>query len=314
MLSRALEVPVGFFSSDCLHSGSIGEVHFRRKASTLAGERRYAVAMLNLATYVAHELSKQLGPPDPPYPLEALDIDEFSAAPENAARWVRSAWHLPPGPVSSLVRAVEASGAYVFLVDLGEDLFGLSAWHVNRDPVILINSAMPGDRCRWTLAHELGHLVLHTGRPPAPSMEEEADRFAAELLTPLEDLRPELRSVTIQDLGALKTEWGVSMQSLLIRARELGAATPYQVSQMFKLFAKKGWRKKEPYRLPVERTNLVPLLVGALVDQLGSVESVAEALNLDKSTFSRLVPYRRAPQAHGHLRLVLGDEGCAPRG
>ena len=57
---------------------------------------------------------------------------------------------------------------------------GLSQW-VADSPVMLVNSRAPTDRLRLTLAHELGHICLHSdelGGDP----EVEANDFAAEFL------------------------------------------------------------------------------------------------------------------------------------
>ncbi|HVE95889.1 MAG TPA: ImmA/IrrE family metallo-endopeptidase [Pseudonocardiaceae bacterium] len=54
----------------------------------------------------------------------------------------------------------------------------MSQW-IGDHPVILINGGPVTDRKRLTLAHELGHLSLHSSIVTA-EMEEEANSFAAE--------------------------------------------------------------------------------------------------------------------------------------
>jgi Zn-dependent peptidase ImmA (M78 family) len=88
-------------------------------------------------------------------------------------------------------------------------------------PLFVLNEEQPADRLRFTLAHELGHLVMH--RFPAPTMEDDANAFAGALLMPAADIRPYFvgRRVDFALLAALKPEWKTAMQSLLIRARAL---------------------------------------------------------------------------------------------
>lgn len=55
-------------------------------------------------------------------------------------------------------------------------------------PCIFLNRSQPADRLRFSLAHELGHLIMH--RVPTLQMEEEANAFAAAFLAPAKDIRP----------------------------------------------------------------------------------------------------------------------------
>ena len=55
----------------------------------------------------------------------------------------------------------------------------------------MINSRVPTDRKRMTLAHELGHIVMHSEPIHlSKQSEEEAMRFAAEFLMPAHLIRP----------------------------------------------------------------------------------------------------------------------------
>jgi Zn-dependent peptidase ImmA (M78 family) len=84
------------------------------------------------------------------------------------------------------------------------------------------NVEQPADRMRFTLAHELGHLVMHHDQP-TQSMEQEANEFASAFLMPARDIRPHFaRRVDLRLFAELKPVWRVSMASLLMRARSLG--------------------------------------------------------------------------------------------
>jgi len=117
---------------------------------------------------------------------------------------------------------------------------------VGDHPVILFNDAAPPDRVRLTLAHELGHLVLHAAAMSVDDVEAEANAFAAEFLMPTEVVRPSLRNLKIGRLIDLKREYGVSMQALVERAYHLDLLSPTQRTSMYKMFSFKGWRIREP--------------------------------------------------------------------
>ena len=97
----------------------------------------------------------------------------------------------------TLSRKLENSGGVVFMVSLDSDKFdALSVWASEMPPLIFANENFPGDRLRFSLAHELGHLLMHTN--PSPKQEEEADRFASEFLMPADEIEPQLTHLGIE--------------------------------------------------------------------------------------------------------------------
>ncbi|GLY33566.1 hypothetical protein Kisp02_69310 [Kineosporia sp. NBRC 101731] len=96
------------------------------------------------------------------------------------------------------------------------------------------------------MAHELGHLVLHSNTLGSDDLEAEANAFAAEFLMPAELVRPSLRNLKLGRLLDLKREYGVSMQALVERAYQLDLLSPTQRTSTYKLLSAKGWRTREP--------------------------------------------------------------------
>jgi Zn-dependent peptidase ImmA (M78 family) len=86
------------------------------------------------------------------------------------------------------------------------------------------NSKLPQGRFRFSIAHELGHFLLkhepeQIGEKRKPSLERQADVFAAELLLPEGLLRADRPAHTVEEL--LK-RYKVSKQALSIQLKELG--------------------------------------------------------------------------------------------
>ena len=124
-------------------------------------------------------------------------------------------------------------------------------------PVLTTLIGAPGDRLRWNLAHELGHLLLHDRQSSGQEIEYEADAFAAELLTPLAALDAEMPArPTLSALYAMKLRWGVSVQSLIRRARELGRVTDTQYMSLFRQISARGERMSERYQLNREKPRI----------------------------------------------------------
>jgi Zn-dependent peptidase ImmA (M78 family)/DNA-binding XRE family transcriptional regulator len=242
-LSEALVVSERLLRHGAKYRGALAvDTHMRRQTTTKASLWRRAEARLNLlrihASYLLEEISIHAEQFVPPFDADFTN-------PEDAARMVRAQWRMPIGPVVNLTRWVEAAGCLVFEEDFGTPrIDGLSQW-VDDYPVIMLNREATTDRKRLTLAHELGHLVLHTAMPHE-DMEGQANTFAAEFLMPEAAIRPELRRVDLGTLVALKREWGVSMQALFERAFRMGLVTASDRSTFYKSMNARGWRTKEP--------------------------------------------------------------------
>src|SRR5262249_50293847 len=137
-------------------------------------------------------------------------------------------------------------GAIVVTVPDIKSRDAFSLWFDDR-PIIALSTGRPGDRGRMSIAHETGHLVLHRGRSRFEVDDFEADDFAAEFLMPEVAMREEITSpVTLSSLAALKPKWKVSIQALVVRAKELGIITDRQYRYLFEQISSMGWRKNEP--------------------------------------------------------------------
>jgi Zn-dependent peptidase ImmA (M78 family) len=183
--------------------------------------------------------------------------------PEVIADKVRRKWDIPNGRIENLTELVEKTGIIIVPTSFGTDkIDGRSILTENGHPVILLNDTLTGDRWRFTLAHELGHLVMHVfGKSSFErDVEREANRFASALLMPEKDIRPDLETdIDLSVLGKLKPKWKVSMQAILYRARNLGTVTENQYAYVARQFNNLKIKKREPEELdiPLEKPKLL---------------------------------------------------------
>jgi Zn-dependent peptidase ImmA (M78 family) len=197
-----------------------------------------------------------------------LDLDEFDGDAEEIARIVRSTWQLPYGPVRNMVEETERAGGIVIRCAFGtKQIDAVSHWVPPAPPVFLVNEEIPTDRLRWSLAHELGHIIMH--RIPTEAPEREADRFAAEFLTPASEIRDSLNGLRLDDLKKHKMYWKVSMQAVIRRAHDLKVISDWRYRSLFEEFAKEGHRMKEPVELPPEEPSTLRRLIEAHTKELG---------------------------------------------
>ena len=218
------------------------DAHMRRRATAKPTVWRRMEAQLNMLRMHSDFLREEVALAAS---LTMPGFDPFTTDPADAARMTRSQWQMPSGPARSMVRWIEAAGSVVLMTDLGNQrVDGLSQWTADH-PVIVVNSANPTDRVRWTLAHEVGHLVLHR-EDTTDDMERQADAFAAEFLMPELLIRPELANLTLGKAVDLKRQWGVSVAALIQRAHQLGVLTDARRASLFKQLSARGWRVREP--------------------------------------------------------------------
>ena len=289
-LALALEVSVGYlFEEDSL---KVSVVEFRRKGRM--GKRQFtrieAQTVDALERYLAVE--DVLGIPNRDWKAPFRDIGALSALSEveKVAERVRECWHLGDGPIRNMVGLVEDRGVRVLSLDLGGGrLDGFTATARRADgeklSVIVVNERQQdGERRRFTVAHELHHLLVG-GREDRDS-ERAAHRFAGVFLMPEAALRDRLgtrrTAVAWDELIALKRLFGVSLQALTFRCRELGIFSLALSRQLHREFVRRGW-SRPPYEEPEVSKPEIPsrfrsLCLRALAEGHVSAPRAAELL------------------------------------
>lgn len=308
-LVDALSFPLDFFMQDEVRVGfGSSSYYYRKKAALSAADRKRIQSIVNILRI---HLKRMLGAVDVNFgrSLRKLDLDDYSGKPELVARAIRSFWKLPEGPIVNLTELVESAGVIVVPCDFGtREMDGTGFWLGELPPIIFLRSDLPGDRWRFTLAHELGHLVMHD--VPLETMEREADQFAAELLMPESDIRPQLARfprIAINDLANLKPYWRVAMQSILRRSLDLGYTTENQARYLYQRMGAMGFRTQEPVEIERETPKIVQRLLGCFTDSMGyDAESLAAFLRVSPKEMESLyqVKFRQNKVEKPKLRIV----------
>ncbi len=280
-LSDALDYPPHFFLQEGSIMGiGIAEVFHRKRADVPKRLLDKIYAQMEVRRW---HVGRLLRATEFPVRVPRLDLDEYNDSPEEVARMVRSTWHLPRGPVGNLTETLEQAGVVIVPFDFETNrVDAISRWVPGLPPLMFVNDRSPTDRRRFSLAHELGHMVMHA--LPTPEIEPQADRFAAEFLMPARDIIVDLRDVTLPRLAQLKPYWKVAMQSLLKRAQDLGAITATRARALWSQLSQLGYRTREPseYDLPPEEPRLLRELVETHIQDLGySADDLRELLALN---------------------------------
>ncbi len=252
-LSQALEVPLDFlFASDEVLTLEAVEFRSRIAFGWRDAGRLQAAVVDRIERY--REVEAVLGLSALPWHrprIARYPVTDLADA-ERAARSVRSEWNLGLSGIANLVELLEERGIKVLQIGLPDKLAGIAAWvrppAEPSLPVVVVNQEHPGERQRFTLAHELGHLVLSLEH--AGNSEKAADRFAGAFLIPAEALWAEVGKrrthLGLKELLLLKRLLGASVQTIAYRCLELGIISQAHHRRLFRQFTNKGWRKP-PY-------------------------------------------------------------------
>ncbi|MCU7836721.1 MAG: XRE family transcriptional regulator [gamma proteobacterium symbiont of Taylorina sp.] len=205
---------------------------------------------------------------------------------------LREYWELGSNAIPDLIDTLESKGICVITTDVDNQAkFDGMTTYVNNIPVIVISSKWTGDRQRFTLAHELGHILLNI----ADNLNEEkiCNRFAGSFLLPDKTVITifgiKRDNFELQELLIVKHEYGISMQAILYRALQCGILSQYHHQGFMRYFSKMKWRKNEPgdpYQ--AEKTDFFNRLVYRAIGQEFISESkAAELMQTPLSVFHK---------------------------
>lgn len=278
---------------------------FFRKRARVASSRVKAIqANVNIMRQQVATMLRSVDVPELNLPF--VDPSELrSIAP--VARDVRERLSVPPGPIDNLTAMIENAGVVVIQANFETrqvDAISMYALEDQLPPMIFVNCAMPGDRQRFSLAHELGHIVLHHHlRASHEDIEGEANAFAEELLMPALTIGYQLNRIrSLRDLAMLKPHWRVSMQALIERAASLGRINPGRRKYLWAQMSRHGYRTSEPHPIEPEVPSLIQEIIGTHTDDLGySEEELSEVLCVQPSEMRDRFGMTGKP---AHLRLV----------
>lgn len=278
-ISRATSYPINFF----YQPGTILPMNlsYRKRKKVPAKVITPIEAKINIVRNNIQFLTRSLNKQSPLIPTYKVTEEN---PPQLIAKQIRQSLNLQKAVIENLVKVLEAQGIIISCFDFGsERVDSRSILTDDQFPIIFLNKSHLGDRLRFSLAFELGHLVMHTYSqvPPEREINHEANLFAAELLMPSEAIIQDFKDgVTLPLLAQLKRKWKVSMISLLYRADDLGLLTPNQKRYLIQQFNQAKIRRREPVELDVAKEQ--PQLIHQMVVELCNRQNMTfpEAMQL----------------------------------
>lgn len=290
-LARTLDVRPDFFSVgrplariDTVHA------HFRSLRSARACDRQKALATAALVWELTFALERHVKLPEVDMPVVPADTP-----PAQAAAALRRHWGLPEGPVKHLAATVESHGIVVAVRPLGEidTVDAFSVVIVGR-PIIVTTPRRTENvfKHRFSIAHELGHLLLHgDSHEVGVAAEKQADEFAAAFLTPAAAMDAVLpKRLDLAALDRLGRTWGVSPHSLVRRMVERGRTTESSARRAYQRLSVLHDSSADPSRAyPGESPALLKKAAELAADHGAPIPTLAETLKISPRQVRDLV-------------------------
>jgi Zn-dependent peptidase ImmA (M78 family) len=306
-LAKALAVSPDYLLSK--REVALTDVDFRRHS--VAGEKEQRAVEAIVLDYAERYLQLEELLPDAAVQWQApKGVEFFIKQPhdaEAAAQRLRSIWELGISPINSMMELLEDKGIKIVTVDLPETVSGSKAFakqgSVDAAALMVVNSQHNGERQRFTLAHELGHLVLQFDEPLMPKQQEKAaDWFAGAFLVTQELLRKHVgkyrTAIQMQELLYLKSIFKVSIAALVVRCRQIGILTQAAYGRLWGFLKAQGmadFGSAEPQPLPAERpTRMKRLCLRAIVEDVISESKAMALLRMSRKELEHEMDFKAA--------------------
>lgn len=308
-LSTALEVAPAFFDRPARDAISLDQGFFRARRRATAKQLTSARAAASIGIELYEWVVARFRLPDVVVP----DLD--GELPEVAAATLRAMWGRGDEPLPNLVQLSEAHGVRVLsLPSDAEAVDAFSLWN-DGSPYVLLSKAKSAERSRFDLAHELGHLVMHSrvavGAEPR-ALEREADEFASALLMPRDAVAVRAgREPAVPEILRLRSHYRVSAMAMTRRLHDIGRLTDWAYRQDCIHLAQRGFRSGEPGGMTRERSRVFGVVfphrdsaVGEACRELGITRRELHGLTLGHVPVSIDGVGQPVPPVARSLRLV----------
>jgi Zn-dependent peptidase ImmA (M78 family)/transcriptional regulator with XRE-family HTH domain len=291
LMCKALELNPDYFTRPAIE---LEEIEYRKKVD-LSSRELESIKEQSIYHFQRYlELEEILGEEKKfTNPISEIFVDSEDKI-EEAAEKLREKWCIgSESPISNVIELLEEQGIKVFELETSGSFDGCKA-SINGFPVIVLNTKVNKsiDRKRFSVLHELGHIVLNFDpRYTEKEVERLCHSFAGAFLIPKAPFKREFgghrQNVLIKELILLKQIYGISIQAIMARAKKLGLITESHYKNFSIFFSKLGYRTNEPgVYSGIEKSNrFEQLLVRAVGEEIISYSKAAALKGVNLSAF-----------------------------
>lgn len=292
LLCKAFGVRPDYFSRET--KVELGEIEFRKLERFPKKEQLSIIECTKEALSRYLELEDVLGIKKPfNHPVPNMKINSIEDVDEFAFK-VRKSWRIGINPIPNVLELLEENNIKIVQLETQDGFDGMQTWvNGNEVPVIALNKnkLTSDDRKRFTALHELGHLLLPLRGVNNKLAEKYCNRFAGAMLLPKEAAFEEFghnrKKISIHELGIVKQQFGMSIQAIVYRLKDLGIISEHYMRYYFKYINEMGWKKSEPftYNGKEKSDRFNQLIYRALFEDIISMSKAASFANLKMADF-----------------------------
>lgn len=265
-MSNLLNFPIEFFLTEEDSSIVSDGLYFRSYLTSSQKEKEPAAYWLKYALIIRDYLNQYVDFPNlkeisnfveiQDLQNTNLNIDEI----EKVTKKVRESINYDDGPIDNMVEFAELLGITMINNNGFSDKVDAfsSKYTIRNNNYFMVSIPAEGTffRQQFSIAHEIGHWILHEGFNPQELekdeyklMEQDANNFASSLLMPSERFTKDIQNVGthFESFLVLKKRWNVSISSMIMRSYQLGLISSEKKQSLFKHMSYKGYRKEEPF-------------------------------------------------------------------
>lgn len=303
-ISEYLNYPLTFFCKEynCISGSSM---FYRKRISMPRKQLSKLEAHIDITNRIIDDLLESISIPE--FRIPHFNVED-SITPENVAFRLRNYLGIPNGPVENLVSLLEKNGVIVIFYNSDCEKFdGVTKFTYNSQPVIWVNENIPNDRKRFTLAHELGHLVMHLRKPDLDLdddiMEKQANSFAAEFMLPYVECRKDFYNMKFNDLPSYKYYWKMSKAAILYRAKDIGAITEKVYTYYNISLGRNGEKKNEREKIDIDKPAILSKMLNLYITDLGyNKQELADLIGLSLNDLNK---YYFSPEIKPKFKIAL---------
>jgi len=287
-IAKALDFPVDFFCQQEIKT-PLSNIYFRKRATLPTKELDKIFADVKIILQAIDHLLEFIELKE--YPKFCFDINEGWTTDSIASRLREIMQIHPDKPVENVITKIEELGVIVVLYNSSHDKFdGLTAYTDRGVPVIFVNSNMSNERKKFTVIHELSHLVTHIpcNIEPWRNYENEANSITSAFYLPEKYVSRDLLNLNYYKLGEIKTYWGVSKSMIIRRAKDLNIISPETYTYLNIELGRRGERLKEEGYVHLDKPQIIETIIDLLKNEGFTLEKLAKETRLSINDYVRL--------------------------
>lgn len=268
-MAGVLGFPLEFFYVENSNIPDSISMSFRALSKMKAKDRDIAESSGKLAITLNNWIETRFN-------LPVVNIPNFTnCAPEECAQKLRSLWNINDS-INNTIYLLESHGIRVYsLIQSCHDFDALSTWY-NNTPFIFLNTTKSAERCRFDAMHELGHLIMHKNLQPNKNQEEEANKFAAEMLMPkISVMQYQNIYPSLENFIELKKIWNVSLKAIVYRYHKLNLISDWNNRALNIEMRKRNFDIEEPQSIERETSIVLSKIIKMLIEDNCTIQDIS---------------------------------------